>query len=53
MGELKMKNELVMSSEDEAVRIEDGKEMKMMKGANEGKDWRQLLKQNCEICRES
>ena len=41
-----MKNELARSSEDEAARIEDGKEMEMMKGANEGKDQRQLFKQN-------
>ena len=37
-----------MSSEDKAVRIEDGKEMEMMQGAYEGKDRRQLFKQNWE-----
>ena len=36
-GELKMENEWVMSSEDEVARFENGKEMEMMKGANEGK----------------
>ena len=45
---LKMENEWVMSSEEEAARFEDGKEMEMMKGAKEGKDWRQLFKQNWE-----
>ena len=43
-----MENEQVMSSVEEVVRFEDGKEMEMMKGAKEGKDWRQLFKQNWE-----
>jgi len=43
LGKLKMENEWVMSSDNEAVRFDDGKKMEMMKYAKERKDWTLLF----------